>query len=138
MKNFKVVFAFLPVLLLVTFIYFSTVGFSKFNGERAISTNKIDKTVEKRTSSTVFLWINLIDINGEGCVGGAVSYCIDGYTLQYTYGSSFSIEVPCDRYFTICLQTEKCSGSWSGSVGCNSETFINVNVNSSNGPCICL
>ncbi|MBX7046571.1 MAG: hypothetical protein K1X86_12120 [Ignavibacteria bacterium] len=129
MKNLKVIISLLPVLILGMFIYFSTIGFSKLNDGSAVSAkNKKEKIEIKKTSSTIMLWINLTSVSGSDCLTGSYQYCINRGTPIQVFGEGFSVEVPCNEQFTICVSSGTCAGAFTGSVACDTETFISIQL----------
>lgn len=138
MKNLKVILSLLPVLALTCFIYFSTLGFSNLNTTKTTTfKNKIESIPVKKPSTTVMLWINLRDLGGNHCLGGSYEYCINGGHAIFESTEGFYAEVPCGETFTICVSSGNCWGSWTGTVSCNTDTFINVDMSPENKPCSC-
>ncbi|MBX7046570.1 MAG: hypothetical protein K1X86_12115 [Ignavibacteria bacterium] len=123
MKNFKVVLSLLPIIALGCFVYFSSIGFSKFNVKKTSPPDsKIEKITKEKTSSTVMLWITL---SGAECLSGNYSYCINGGNSYYVNTEGFYAEVPCGEEFTICVRTLdiSCRGSYTGTVSCDTDTY---------------
>lgn len=139
MKNLKVVVTLLPVLILGSFIYFSTIGFSKIDEvTSSISKNKIEKLyeVKEKPSNTVSVWIILTSSNGR-CLTGYYEICLNGVNIGVQTTEGFYLNVPCDKEFTLCIKDGDCYGTYTGIVNCNSDTFRIINMSDSNPHCDC-
>ena len=106
MKNLKVVFAFLSIILLSGFIYFSNEGFS----------TQPSASEDKSTDITITVQV----LGTELCLGnGNLKYCVNGGGLM-SFPSNGEIKVPCNTPITICvLAGTGCCGSWSGQLDCD-------------------
>ena len=128
MKNLKLVFAFLSVIVFSGFIYLSADGFS----------TRPPVPENKSTDITV----NVQVMGTELCLGsGSLKYCINGGGLMY-FPTDGKIQLPCNTDVIICVIAETgCCGSWSGQVNCNidppSPTLIPITITNSTECCRC-
>ena len=135
MKNLKVVSAFLPLLAIACFIYFSTSGFSAKETEKPGSvTNEVSKP-----STDCFYQIHL-DSSNPSCLSGSYTWCIDGGEVQYSSGD-FEVKFPCESgTHTICVQSNTgCKGTISITVVCPCRTSNprTIMLSTSNPACEC-
>jgi hypothetical protein len=137
MKKFKVFSASVSFFLFLTFIYFSAAGFSADTDAKLATAQEIKKINDSKPSSTVMLYIILTDSGGNHCLNGSYTYCINGGIAMSASGEGFYIEVPCGEEITICVQSELCSGWWTGVPACNTDTFKIIDMSPDNHACNC-
>ncbi|MBX7046569.1 MAG: hypothetical protein K1X86_12110 [Ignavibacteria bacterium] len=133
MNKLKIFFKLLPVIAIASFIYFTTTGsflnsIEKFPIDTKINGNK--------TSGTIDLWINLTS-SSSGCLSGYYEVCRNGGPLAPETTEGFYVKVTCNEEFTICIKSGNCYGTYTGTVNCITDTFININLSGANPPCEC-
>lgn len=133
MKNSKIVFAFLPAILIALFVYFSTTGFSNEPGENA---SKATFNSFKKTS-TVTLHVTITDLGLNHCLNGTYTYCLNSGVGVFIVGETFDIEVPCDEPISICVASGSCTGTWTGSVSCDTRPSISIDISPYSSKCPC-
>lgn len=137
MKHFKVFSAFLPLLAIACFIYFSTSGFSSTQlGNKFESEIQPVKIVAKKPNGLIYL-VHLTNTGGGHCLTGDYTYCIDGGTSSHATGD-FYVELNCDEYHTICINSSQgCYGTWTGYIDCKA-IFPQIDIDLSTTPVECL
>jgi len=139
MKNFKVVLAILPVLILGIFMY-------SFAGTVAVE--KTEPVTVKNTEidkNSKVEWCNysitLTSSSGTGCTGGNFTYCVNGGTAMSGSGGGFIASLPCGQTSVICVTTD--SGCWgrifvTPPCPCPSSEFPTyLNIEKSDRACTC-
>lgn len=139
MQKLKVIFAFLPLLAILFFIYFSTSGFSTETVSTVIhSKPKINTSAPLKTSSTAIVAITLFDLGGNHCLNNDYYICVNGVFYTYETTTSFELEVPCGETVTICVTSSApCTGSWTGFVSCEPNSRISIYMSPENPRCPC-
>jgi len=134
MKSFKFISSFATLFLFTGIIYFSLTGLSSDVQNSGNNTPTVAPAVapvsEEKISENCHFDIQLI--NGSGCTGGYVTYCIDGgNTVAIGYTSSFRISLPCGESHTICLKYGSCYAEFDLKSSCpctESDNLVQVTV----------
>lgn len=144
MKNFKVVFNFLPVVLLVVATYFFTSGFSPFGTPQKAIDAKIKPIVGSTTESpsTTCRWVLIfIDASPDNSCGGPWTYCINGGTITPTSNNVVVLDLPCGSTYNVCVKSAKgdCIGTTTIINSCNpcTETLRYIYMYPSQTECNC-
>ncbi|MBS1516225.1 MAG: hypothetical protein JSS63_14410 [Bacteroidetes bacterium] len=124
MKNLKVVVSLLPVLILGSFIYFSTIGFS--NTPEKIEKKSLPASY-KKPQGTCPITFHLLYV--DATPPPIIKICINE-TYSFTTGEdSFTLDIPCDETTTICVWDGTFYGSVTITPGCSCElTDVNIVV----------
>ncbi|MBS1492317.1 MAG: hypothetical protein JST55_02335 [Bacteroidetes bacterium] len=110
MKNYKVVYAFLPLVIFAIVSYFSTIAYSSENPLPVVGDNSHQCTCGYKVH---------IPTTGP-CATGSYNICVNGVSDHVT--GDFLSYLPCNGKSTICV---------SSSNGCVGTLIINVG----SGPC---
>ncbi len=134
MKYFKVIFALLPVLILIPSIYFSVASASIKDNQSSL------KFSTKKTSRTVCeVRINLR--GSTACMTGNYIYCLNGVSAQSSSSSEFTIYFEECGQYSLCVYTDAgCTGTAEITIPCRVECLpqeIGITLVWTGSQCIC-
>jgi hypothetical protein len=137
MKNSKVVFTFLPAVILLMLLYFLSIGFSlEKNLQPSNEIKNSDQLKDSKSSNT-----STLRVTATGCEGPWY-VCVNSNIATGHENSPFDVQIPCDRVSTICVYTTgspHCYGSTMIDEGeCNIIIPVTINLSPFNPSCGCM
>jgi hypothetical protein len=131
MKNLKVIMSSVSVLAVAMLIYFTSAGLTA----ETSAANEKDESVS--STCTYFVHITSSD---DACLTGSYKYCINGGHSQPTSSDVIVVEVPCDRLYTLCVDSGTCGGTIQLPANCPcpySGIHVTLNLAPIYRPCNC-